>query len=157
MSACCNHTAHAIYSLCCWCQYGLTFRTTCCHILRSFRDDSGFSKTSAAPSSIPLHTSSVLLLFSDMRTNGRCETDSLRLPPSVASFARAFACTSQTIASLRSKASDVTTSSRSHKLPDTRAIYWQIMGCQARCHSTRHLSEGLTNSHRLPLKLIASL
>lgn len=74
-------------------KQGLTLRTTCCQMLRSFKKDRGFSSTSAAPSSIPLHTSSVLLLFSDMRTSGRCEADSRKLPPSVASLARALACT----------------------------------------------------------------
>ncbi len=46
-----------------------TLRTTCCQMFFSFRLDSGFSKKSTAPSSMPRKTS-VLLLVPDIRTSG---------------------------------------------------------------------------------------
>ena len=69
-----------------------TLRTTCCQMLRSLRSERGFSSTSAAPTSMPRHTSSVLLPFSDMSTTGRCEADCLRGPQCLASLATAWAC-----------------------------------------------------------------
>lgn len=74
-----------------------TLRTTCCQMLRSLRSERGFSSTSAAPTSMPRHTSSVLLPFSDMSTTGRCEADCLRGPQCLASLATAWACSAEAL------------------------------------------------------------
>ena len=64
----------------------LTFLTTCCHMFCNLWVDRGFSNTSAAPTSMPLQTQSVMPSGELMRRSGRLLIVCKNCTPSVIAF-----------------------------------------------------------------------